>query len=949
MFHPIWTSYDLLQDTAGFIWSSGPEGLMRFDGSRTKVHSLISQGLAEMGHIKGMQDAKGRLWFLSYAGMLSCYENGSFHVFEGSDSIKHLISRNKCASFHYDSLDVLHLGVKGTGYYQYHPQGNLVSVVTQETHGNGVYVGRKGGKPFVFSVLSSSDTLNPLPIYRFEETKGGLEFQLVGHFPSTADILYMQARLDIRASSRANGNVLFTANNFLFEVQQDTVLIHNTGVQMTGILEDDHGGLWLSNAAKGGVLYFPEGKYDLTNVQELLPHVHVHSIAKDRYQGVWLGTDGDGLYHAAFPYMEVLDFPESYSNINTIFDLEDPVFYNGKEDNIFHAYDGKQAYTYRIERANGVVTSMYYDQAAKRLYVCAYDSLMVFTPQSIRSIAHPSFRFVLRRGHIKKRDSSLWIASGRSIMKWQNDTLVEALNQAPDEIRDFCWYQNELHIATPEGVFRYTKDTWLNLGETYEGLLGRCDHLRVYNDALWVFSFQKGCFVLSGDTIQELPGLLDYSVRAIGSSVLKDGSLLITGIARCIIKIVPDSSSAIGYQCTYIPSAHYEDPIVVAEMDAVGEQLVIESKGRLFLYYEDRLQKVPQIDLVLQEASFNGRKYARKTAYTVPHDSNNISISFKGLAFYGKGLKGYSYRIHAEQPWTATVEDKADFSLLPPGEYLFEVFAVNSHLQVSPTKSIRITVKPPFYATWWFQLLVVLGISFTIWWLFKWRIGQVRQRGHLIEELHSSQHQALAARMNPHFIFNSLSAIHQYTLSNNKEEAAEYMSEYAQLMRLVMDNAGRALVELQSELEAMNIYLGLEQLRSKGKIKCEVHIDSKLDTGETLIPALLIWPYLENAIWHGLMPKKEEPALLIIRFQTSSSSGVCVEIEDNGIGRSQAAAMGTGNHPGFKSEGMNMTQERLDLIGKIYKVKIAVSIIDLQDHQGKASGTLVRLDIPSFE
>lgn len=946
VFNPLWTCYHLFQDSAGYIWSSGPAGLVKFDGTRGKSYANVSQGISEMGHIKGIEDEKGRLWFVSLNGMLSFYENGSFQVFDGNDSIKELLERNKCVSLQVDKQDVLHLGAHAKGYFQYHLDVGLVPIVTEKSHSRGVYVGKIGKEPFVFSILDADDNKNPIPIFRLDD-KDGLSVERIGVLPMDEDVMLHQGSFDIRYTERSNKDLLLSIRNYLFEISKDTVYTHQTPVQMTGLLEDAYGGLWLSNAKEQGVHYLPDGNLESKNRYRLFPDIHVHSLAVDRNAGVWLGTRKSGLFHAAYPFFDVYEFPSSYSDLSKVFELEDALFFTGRETGAFQAFDGEQLYAFKFDEAPDFMRPIVYDRQHKTLFLGCDDEIYILKKNGLQKLRHPDFDFVMKKHQLKQMDASLWASTRRKMMLIEDGKVVYETPYLSTLSRDFCFFQDTLYVGSEEGLWKLDKEKWIDMSDVHPGLSGRCEHLRVFNNTLWVFNFQKGCFLYKDGKVEEFKDPFGYPFRATGNTILFNGTMITTSTADCIIDVSPNERNT-GYTSRAIPGAYHSNFVMVSEMGELNGKVVMLSGDRLYVYDRERLIKTPTVGIDLQKIQINGLSVESKASYVLPSDSNNLAIYFTAINLHGRGLWHYNYRIQPDQLWSQTSEGKAGLNILPPGDYNFEVFAVNLHHQKSPTLTIPITILPPFYETWWFKALCVLVLGLFIWLWFKWRIGQVRKRGALLEKLYSSQHQALAARMNPHFIFNSLSAIHQFTLENNKDEAAEYMSEYAQLMRLVMENAGQMLVDLHSELEAIHIYLRLEGLRSQNRIEYEVQIADNLDPTDAFIPALLIWPYLENAIWHGLMPKKEGKAQLILRFKPKGK-GMCIEIEDTGIGRQEASSIGTGNHPGFESVGMSITESRIELIRKIYKVKIQVQTFDLQNEDKSAAGTLVVLDVPSFQ
>ncbi len=204
---------------------------------------------------------------------------------------------------------------------------------------------------------------------------------------------------------------------------------------------------------------------------------------------------------------------------------------------------------------------------------------------------------------------------------------------------------------------------------------------------------------------------------------------------------------------------------------------------------------------------------------------------------------------------------------------------------------------------------------------------------------------ALRAQMNPHFIFNCLNSIKLYTLENDSQTASEYLTIFSQLIRLVLENSRSAKVTLQKELETLRLYIELEAMRFKDKVKYHINISSEIDQQYIDIPPLLLQPYVENAIWHGLMHKKEG-GNICINVTLPLEHCLQIEITDNGIGRELATEYKSKSATKQKSFGLKMTSERIDIINQVYKIKAAVEIIDLKDGMNVANGTKVIIKIP---
>jgi sensor histidine kinase YesM len=204
---------------------------------------------------------------------------------------------------------------------------------------------------------------------------------------------------------------------------------------------------------------------------------------------------------------------------------------------------------------------------------------------------------------------------------------------------------------------------------------------------------------------------------------------------------------------------------------------------------------------------------------------------------------------------------------------------------------------------------------------------------------------ALRAQMNPHFIFNCLNSIKLYTLENDSQTASEYLTKFSQLIRLVLENSRSEKVTLQKELETLKLYIELEAMRFKDKVQYKINVVPHIDKQYIEIPPLLLQPYVENAIWHGLM-HKPEGGIISIDITQPSEYLLHIEITDDGIGREMAKLHKSKSATRQKSFGLKMTSERLDAINHIYQTKTEVKIIDLEDEDGHATGTKVIIEIP---
>jgi tetratricopeptide (TPR) repeat protein len=209
------------------------------------------------------------------------------------------------------------------------------------------------------------------------------------------------------------------------------------------------------------------------------------------------------------------------------------------------------------------------------------------------------------------------------------------------------------------------------------------------------------------------------------------------------------------------------------------------------------------------------------------------------------------------------------------------------------------------------------------------------------------QQQVLRAQMNPHFIFNSLNSINRFILQNNKSQASEYLTKFSRLVRLILQNSQASLIPLENEIESLNLYLELEALRFDYHFEYTICIDDNLQTGNLQVPPLFIQPFVENAIWHGLMHKEEKGHLKIELIQRDDM--LCCRVTDDGIGRKKALDIKDRSTSKYKSMGMRITEERIAVLQQKNKAETYVQVTDLVLPDGNTGGTEVFLKIPIIQ
>lgn len=406
----------------------------------------------------------------------------------------------------------------------------------------------------------------------------------------------------------------------------------------------------------------------------------------------------------------------------------------------------------------------------------------------------------------------------------------------------------------------------------------------------------------------------------------------------------------------------------------LGGQFASVDEGQLVLFDPLRVDRNPNpaLPLVLQ-LKVNGRPFplpADTTArLSLQHDQNSLLIDFTAANFTQPERTRFRYRLLGSgQDWQETVQARtANFANLPPGEYTFELMAANS-AGVWDARPVRFAfhIAPPWWASWWFRLLALGTLGFTGYAFFQNRVKKIRDQSErrereaafkqreaeLQREVAEFKQQvaevelaALRAQMNPHFVFNCLNSINTFILLNDAQNASDYLNKFSKLIRRVLDASRSEYVSLREELEMLRYYIELEQMRYGGRFQFRIDVDERLNPDAVDLPPMLVQPYVENAIWHGLMHREGNEGLLLLEARRDEKA-LQITIEDNGVGRRRAGELKSRDAVAHKSHGMQVTSERIKIINELYGLNATVAVKDLLDEAGEARGTRVVVRVP---
>lgn len=338
------------------------------------------------------------------------------------------------------------------------------------------------------------------------------------------------------------------------------------------------------------------------------------------------------------------------------------------------------------------------------------------------------------------------------------------------------------------------------------------------------------------------------------------------------------------------------------------------------------------------------------------YNQNNIAFNFAAIDYRAPEATKYVTMLeNYDNTWRKAVNEKSStYFNVPPGTYVYRVKAYNNE-GVKAEEAITIRIYPAWWNTWLFRIAAIILIGVIFYGLMRWRLKQKfrlrlersekeRQMAELKQKGTELEMQALRAQMNPHFIFNSLNSINRFILQNNRVQASEYLTKFSKLIRLILQNSQATLIPLDSELESLELYLNLEALRFNYHFSYKISVPKDVDISALQVPPLILQPYVENAIWHGLM-HKEETGQLDVEV-SEEDDYLYFKITDNGIGREKASALASKSATKHKAMGLQITAHRIAILQKSQTLESPVIIYDLVNTDGSAAGTEVTIKMP---
>ena len=382
-----------------------------------------------------------------------------------------------------------------------------------------------------------------------------------------------------------------------------------------------------------------------------------------------------------------------------------------------------------------------------------------------------------------------------------------------------------------------------------------------------------------------------------------------------------------------------------------NNQLFFATSKGIVIKNRKEIGDFPKPKLIINEIQINGKRRELNQISELNPDENDIAINFSTLSYIPNESYGVSYKINNSAWRTLDSNDKnLNFYSLASGNYTIQL-VINHNDSKIDLQTLQFEIKKPF----WLKPLFLIGFSLILLLLlylfYKFQIRKIEKRNQLLFEkvnleknLNQSKLKAIKSQMNPHFFYNALNTIQSFILSNDKKQAINYLSKFSNLTRTILEMTEKETISIAEEVKTLGLYLDIEKARFEEDFTYKIDIDTAIDAENNKIPTMLLQPYVENAVKHGLLHKQGKK-IVTISFKKEAEH-LIVSVEDNGIGRQKSAelnAIKNKNHISFATEAI---QNRVNLLNQYNQKNISIQYIDKTNLGNQSTGTIVVFEIP---
>lgn len=937
--------HKVLQDARHYMWFATDHGVCRYNGYEFKTYNLADNSILGL-----YEDYKKRIWAWSFSGRLFVFEDGKFEEYKWNKKIITLTQPGIIQSLYVDTADNLFLASSGPHSYQINSGGEVVDMMKLRASSK-IIVQQTGEREFFSYISEYARRYNIGAVLPKTSTKIEVKtskrsfrvevpvvvaperFKVRQLSDSVLVLLLREYQVDLNIKNgkyqvAKNTDIVYDAENIdgqNFYATEDGLQIKNSkgeevatylkGVQIVSLKKDTEGGLWLTSL-NNGIYYLQPSR---------IAHLAKdHSIFRNKISVLYQLRDGSllgGLNNGKIIRVKPSElWQEIDLNLEFVYsfyeDSSDVVFVGGVMSDILSS-GSYSHYTKDGRKFNTVVGLSNFIKDGKNLYIGVTNNLVKIdlkNPDTYELVAKQSFR----------------------VSKLFKNT------------------QGEMLVGNVFGLWYYRNGLLVPYDSIQPLFTTRVIDIAEVNKQLLIGTRGKGLLLVGRDSITQITednGLVSNNIRRI----LTDGKNVWVATNKGISILQFSSFSPLHYQ---ISNLNVSDGLLsneVNELISYGSYIVAGTNdGASFLFKNAFIGKqADQLPLYISSIRLGDQVSTAEDLLRVSNFNRNLVVRFEALSYSNTRKINYRYRLSGfDSTWFYTNNLELQYNSLPYGLYRLEIQAkreFDSWNDKVAAVSLIIQCKAPFWKTALFWITVTAVIIVCIFLYYRKREKEFNKRQQEKEQLQQriseTEQLALKSQMNPHFIFNSLNSIQQYVIDRDVKGANSFISGFSKLMRQTLDFSSKEKIALTEEIEYLQNYLQLERVRMESKFDFTIIIETVSPVADLRVPPLLLQPYVENALRHGVRYLKGENGHISLSFIEKYGVLDCI-IEDNGIGREKAGKLKAVNPIEYQSKGMSLTAERIELLNRNAERKIIISIRDLTDANGAACGTRVSVKFP---
>jgi sensor histidine kinase YesM len=682
------------------------------------------------------------------------------------------------------------------------------------------------------------------------------------------------------------------------------ILQHLDIRQVNGIIQDHEGNIWVSSSEDGVYKISPYLNTHRHYENTLFQNKGIKEMAPGLWSGMWL-SNGRMIYFLMADSLYTLGFQEPNTSFNSINHLKKNKLIIGEKYSYFYClHDIKPDLVKKKVDFSSADTSLLYMSG---ITVNEKEDKMNCFNYFNFDIIHPDTLFGPYKNDLYCFQKDYNVGSRITYTYYNTkDELIVNAKKNYIQVNDTFLYASELSRFDNRIITQH-----LNLNSQTE-------LFNIDNESIYLFYNQEFYDLTSAFTTPADLNISSISYHEPALYMANSSNIYICDNPLDAINNKPVNLQLIDINFKNIHKILvFNDSLYIASDD--GLTVIPESVANEIVpqkplpYLKSVLVNDIPVDFTENKLNLKGR--------------NSLKFIFSSISYSSTPVI-YSYLLEgADKEWSSGTGNIVAYQELPFGKYVFKLKVGKPNTAWSDPIELRVTIKPRFWQHPAFIVFVIILImAMIVLVIIRIANNKIRRR-ETDHQLIVLEQKALQSMMNPHFIFNSLGSIQNYLLKNKPGEAGLYLSQFARLIRQNISGIHSAMISLDEEIDRLKNYLDLERLRMENKFEYEFHLDESVEEDAVQIPSMIIQPFVENAILHGVS-SLEKDGLIGISFAMASEKTIKITVEDNGIGIKQSKVYNTNNQTHLHLS-MEMTRKRIDILGKKFKVDTSLEISDL--------------------